>query len=73
LQAHLQKADLSQANLQESNLLGAKFQGVVLNGADLSGAHSLTSEQVLSAGDRRGARLPENLKDLEVPADAAPT
>lgn len=81
-QANLNEADLSEtdlsganlieANLSQTNLNGANLSGAVLRKADFGGAElreakNLTREQIESARDIRGATLPDDLKDLEVP------
>lgn len=70
--ANLQRAYLVHAELQGADLRRANLEGAYLNFADFSSTRNLTREQILSAGDREGAKLPEHLKDLELPADASP-
>jgi uncharacterized protein YjbI with pentapeptide repeats len=80
--AELVDVDLEGAELRMADLRGAvfgeafartNFHNTDLYGADLSGAHfsgvsTLTRLQLLQAKDWRGADLPQDLHDLELPA-----
>lgn len=78
--ADLEGADLRKAKLSSAKLKGAKLSRADLRGADLRGAHlggaglseanlrnaiGLTREQLESASDLEGARLPPEFADLE--------
>lgn len=69
--ANLSDADLSDADLilacfESANLQLADLGRADLREADLREAKNLTREQIESAGNRRGAKLPKHLEDLEV-------
>lgn len=68
--AELQGASLNGADLQGANLEEANIEGADVREADLSTARALTREQILSAKDWRGTKLPSDLKDLELPEDS---
>jgi hypothetical protein len=68
--ADLQGANLINVNLQETDLEATILQDALLWQADLTTAHNLTREQVLSAWDWRGAKLPPHLKDIQLPSNA---
>lgn len=65
--ANLKRADFSGATIQKEAIL---FGEADLAGANLSAAKGLIREHILAARDWRGARLPGDLKDLELPDDA---
>ena len=70
--ATLRGCVLTDANLSGASVWGADFAGADLVGADLENAYFLTPEQILSASDWRGARLPKYLKELELSPNASP-
>lgn len=65
LGADLQGAFLMGANLQGTTLGQANLKGARLDCADLSTALGLTHEQILSAQDWRGGKLPDEPSDVK--------
>lgn len=61
-EANLSNADLTGADLTGADLTGADLAGAILSEADLTGVKSLTREQIKSARDVSGAKLPDYLK-----------
>lgn len=67
--ASLSGAKLRKANLSCASLWQADLSGADLKEADLTGAYNAAREQILSAMDWRGAKLPSDMKDLELGVD----
>ena len=70
--ADLSGADLSGADLSGADLSGADLSGATLNWADLRKAQNVTEEQIQSARDITGAKLPDHLNHLEKKANPRP-
>jgi len=70
--ASLKHCILAEANFSGASVWQADFSGADLMGARLEDSYFLTREQVLSASDWRGARLPAALKSLELSPNASP-
>ena len=68
-EADLDGADLSRAILSFANMAKASLTGAILRGADLSEV-DLGREELLSARDWRGAKLPSTMRNLELADDA---
>jgi uncharacterized protein YjbI with pentapeptide repeats len=68
--SYMRDVILDRAELGLAELEGAHICGASLRSADLSLSRDLTREQILSARDWLDAKLPTELTDLELPADA---
>jgi len=62
--ANLTNANLTNANLSGAILMEAQLTGANLSGADLTGTIGLTSEQVKSAINHDGAKLPPRIETI---------
>lgn len=67
----LENTDLRGAILDDADVQDAVLTGSDIRDARMERVRNLTREQVLSCRDWRGALLPQELRQLEVPSNAS--